>query len=648
MPAKKRSAPSSAAEPSTKKSKSASTTPKPKSKGKSVVESATDSPLQTVKQAATDLIQTVSDAVDVAGDLIFDDGNTPAPVSQVIEENVDVPALKKKGKAAKGKAVEAATDAAIAASDKVTEAAKPLKGKAAKAAKDAGAAVESTIEGKTGVDVKAAKGKATKAAKAAKENIDAATAVVQPEVEKAVEAAKPLKGKAAKAAAAAQAKVVEGASEVEKAAKDPKNRKKAEDFMTQAEETVKKVVGDVAGKVSEVMGEVVSKFGEASGLTADLGGDAKKVQDKAKAVVEDGKKQAGKKGKQVVEKAEQVVEDGKKQAGKKGKQLADKAGEVVEEGKKQAGKKGKEVAKKAEEVVEEGKKQAGKKGKQVVEEAKETGKRKAKDAVAAAEPSVKKAKSAIPELGATIESGKKAAAKTAGKATKAVVDTVEDVAGSDDDEDDASYIHGFSSSDGEGDSSDDESDAEDLAVAEAGRKIDMSTLPSVAKDDKSVQARLKKASRKKDEPKGTLFLGRIPHGFYEEQMKEYFSQFGDVSRVRLARNRKTGASKHYAYIEMPSVSVAEIVAETMNNYLLMGHLLKCQVVPLDQVHPQLWVGANKKFRKVPRARVEKMKHDKPRTDEEQVKADKKLKKKESQRKKNIKGQGIDYEFDGHA
>jgi RNA recognition motif-containing protein len=40
---------------------------------------------------------------------------------------------------------------------------------------------------------------------------------------------------------------------------------------------------------------------------------------------------------------------------------------------------------------------------------------------------------------------------------------------------------------------------------------------------------------------------------------------------------QTGASKHYAYVEMSSKSVAEIVAETMNNYLMMGHLLKCEV-----------------------------------------------------------------------
>jgi hypothetical protein len=37
-----------------------------------------------------------------------------------------------------------------------------------------------------------------------------------------------------------------------------------------------------------------------------------------------------------------------------------------------------------------------------------------------------------------------------------------------------------------------------------------------------------------------LYLGRIPHGFYEDEMKAYFEQFGDVSRLRLARNKKVG------------------------------------------------------------------------------------------------------------
>lgn len=116
----------------------------------------------------------------------------------------------------------------------------------------------------------------------------------------------------------------------------------------------------------------------------------------------------------------------------------------------------------------------------------------------------------------------------------------------------------------------------------------------------------------KSEDRGVLFLGRIPHGFYEEQMKAYFSQFGDVTRIRLSRNKKTGKSKHYGFIEFDSSAVAKIVAETMDNYLMMGHILKCKLIPKDEVHPQLWVGANRKWRVVPRDQVARAAHNKVR------------------------------------
>jgi len=37
---------------------------------------------------------------------------------------------------------------------------------------------------------------------------------------------------------------------------------------------------------------------------------------------------------------------------------------------------------------------------------------------------------------------------------------------------------------------------------------------------------------------GVLYLGHIPHGFYEDQLRSYFSQFGTVTRLRLSRNKK--------------------------------------------------------------------------------------------------------------
>ena len=35
-----------------------------------------------------------------------------------------------------------------------------------------------------------------------------------------------------------------------------------------------------------------------------------------------------------------------------------------------------------------------------------------------------------------------------------------------------------------------------------------------------------------------MYLGRVPHGFHEQEMKSYFSQFGEVTRMRLSRNKK--------------------------------------------------------------------------------------------------------------
>ena len=83
-----------------------------------------------------------------------------------------------------------------------------------------------------------------------------------------------------------------------------------------------------------------------------------------------------------------------------------------------------------------------------------------------------------------------------------------------------------------------------------------------------------------------LYLGHIPHGFYEEQMRGFFGQFGTVTRLRLSRNKKTGRSKHYAFVEFKHAEVAQVVAKSMNGYLLYTKILECHVVPpeLSLIH----------------------------------------------------------------
>jgi len=96
-------------------------------------------------------------------------------------------------------------------------------------------------------------------------------------------------------------------------------------------------------------------------------------------------------------------------------------------------------------------------------------------------------------------------------------------------------------------------------------------------------------------------------------MRSYFAQFGEITRLRLSRNRITGRSKHYAFIEFGSESVAKIVAATMDNYLMYGHILKCKYVPAEQVHPELWKGANRRFKTTPWNRIEQKRLNKGKT-----------------------------------
>ena len=46
---------------------------------------------------------------------------------------------------------------------------------------------------------------------------------------------------------------------------------------------------------------------------------------------------------------------------------------------------------------------------------------------------------------------------------------------------------------------------------------------------------------------GVVYVGHIPHGFYEDEMRGFFSQFGTVNRLRLSRSKKVTSYTHKRY-----------------------------------------------------------------------------------------------------
>lgn len=129
-------------------------------------------------------------------------------------------------------------------------------------------------------------------------------------------------------------------------------------------------------------------------------------------------------------------------------------------------------------------------------------------------------------------------------------------------------------------------------------------------------------------------------------MRAYFTQFGDITRLRLSRNRITGRSKHYAFVEFSSAAVAKIVAETMDNYLMYGHILKCKYIPTEQIHPELWKGANRRFKQTPWNRIEKKRVDQAKTRDEWTQRIGREQKKRLAKAEKLKSLGYEMELPG--
>lgn len=90
------------------------------------------------------------------------------------------------------------------------------------------------------------------------------------------------------------------------------------------------------------------------------------------------------------------------------------------------------------------------------------------------------------------------------------------------------------------------------------------------------------------ESKTVIKLNNIPHGFYEEQMKKYFSQFGKVKNVILIRSKKTHKSRGFGFVEFALPQVAKAAAEAMHNYLFFNQVLKCRQMNRDDLPKTLF------------------------------------------------------------
>jgi len=132
----------------------------------------------------------------------------------------------------------------------------------------------------------------------------------------------------------------------------------------------------------------------------------------------------------------------------------------------------------------------------------------------------------------------------------------------------------------------------DSKQKESKKEGEFLSLESPAQDNKVIKV----SSTGKPRRRGVVYISHIPHGFYEKQMQQFFTQFGSVTNLRLGRSRKTGRSRGFAFVEFQYMAVAKIVAETMNNYLMFNKIMKTELIPQERMSPKIFAGKINPFK----------------------------------------------------
>jgi len=70
-----------------------------------------------------------------------------------------------------------------------------------------------------------------------------------------------------------------------------------------------------------------------------------------------------------------------------------------------------------------------------------------------------------------------------------------------------------------------------------------------------------------------LYVGNLSYRLTEDELKEAFEEFGQVSSCTIIKDRVTGESKGFGFLEMPERSEAEAAISGLNGKDLKGRKL---------------------------------------------------------------------------
>ena len=83
-----------------------------------------------------------------------------------------------------------------------------------------------------------------------------------------------------------------------------------------------------------------------------------------------------------------------------------------------------------------------------------------------------------------------------------------------------------------------------------------------------------------------MYIGNLAYDVTEDDLKNAFSEFGEVSSVKIIIDKFSGRSKGFGFVEMPSNSEADQAIKALNGKVLNGRSIKVNQAEARRKRPQ--------------------------------------------------------------
>ena len=70
-----------------------------------------------------------------------------------------------------------------------------------------------------------------------------------------------------------------------------------------------------------------------------------------------------------------------------------------------------------------------------------------------------------------------------------------------------------------------------------------------------------------------IFVGNLPFGMTDDELHELFAKFGEITRATVIKDRVTGKSRGFGFVEMADDEMARAAIEGLNGSDMQGRAL---------------------------------------------------------------------------